>query len=94
MFLNRGTVLRVILDGKERLLIGAMKRQSGDVLSGGRVTEQLTMQVPFSVIERLSRATKLEMQIGLEEFELTPQQIADLREWVKRFPSEQSKLKS
>jgi hypothetical protein len=93
VFLKSGTTLRVILDSKERLLVGEMIRSPGDVLTTGRVTEQLRLQVPFSAIERLSKASKIEMQIGLEEFGLTANQIDDLKLWVRQFPSAQSKSK-
>lgn len=92
VFLTTGTVLRMILDGKERLLIGEMKRSPGEVLKTGRgVIEQLSLRVPFSLIEQMSKASKLEMQVGLEEFELTRSQLDDLRQWVRQFPAAQSK---
>jgi len=80
-----GNDVRLILDGKERLNLGEMKRVTADVVSGG-VLEALDLEIPFTTLEKLSKASSIEMRIGTTEFELAPQQIEDLKAFVARFP--------
>jgi hypothetical protein len=80
-----GNDLRLILNGSERLNPGDMKRVAADVVSGG-VLETLDLEIPFPTFEKLSKASQIEMRIGSTEFELAPRQIADLKEFVARFP--------
>lgn len=91
-YLNGPNTLRLILDDNERLSLGTMKR-SGEVLKTGRVSEVLIIDdVPLATIERLSKATKIEMQAGQDEFEMKGPQISDIQDWVSRFPGAQPKL--
>lgn len=69
-----------------------MKRITNDVQSRGRgVIERLALEVPFATIENLSKAVKLEMRLGSDEFELNKHQLDDLREWVDQFPAARTK---
>ena len=91
-YLTGPNTLRVILDGHERIFVGDMKRTYDKVLDGRHVVEQLAMvDVPFSILEKLSRASKIEMQLASDEFELKPNQINDLKDWVNHFPAAKSK---
>ena len=88
IYLKQTNTLRFILDGRERLDLGVMSRTSGDVLNGARgvrVVDQISLSVPFAVIEKLANVNKLEMQVSEDEFEFTQRQLADLKEWVSRF---------
>lgn len=80
-----GNDFRLILDGSERLNLGDMKRVTADVVSGG-VLETLNLEIPFTTLEKLSKASTIEMRIGPTEFELDPRQIEDLKAFVARFP--------
>ena len=80
-----GNDFRLILDGSERLNLGDMKRVTADVVSGG-VVEALDLEIPFSTLEKLSKASTIEMRIRTTEFELVPRQIEDLKAFVARFP--------
>jgi hypothetical protein len=80
-----GNDFRLILDGSERLNLGDMKRVAADVVSGG-VLETLNLEIPFSTLEKLSKASTIEMRIGATEFELDSRQIEDLKAFVARFP--------
>jgi hypothetical protein len=62
-----------------------MKRVTADAVSGG-VLETLALEIPFATLEKLSRASTIEMRIGTTEFELVPRQIEDLKAFVARFP--------
>lgn len=85
--------LLLLLDGQDRMSLGEMKRANSDVLSRGRgVIEQLAlMDVSFSAIEKLSKASTLEMKIGPDEFTLKKGQLFDLRDWVEKFPAARTK---
>ena len=80
-----GNDFRLILDGSERLNLGDMKRVTADVVSGG-VLETLDLEIPFTTLEKLSKASQIEMRIGTTEFELVSRQIEDLKAFVARFP--------
>lgn len=79
-----GNDFRLILDGSERLYLGDMKRASTEVVSGG-VLEWLELAIPFTTLEKLSKASTIEMRIGTTEFELAPRQIEHLKAFVARF---------
>lgn len=85
VYSKTGNDFRLILDGKERLNLGDMKRVTADVVSGG-VLETLNLEIPFTTLEKLSKASTIEMRIGTTEFELVPSQIEDLKTFVARFP--------
>lgn len=92
LYLKTENTMRVILDGKDRLTIGTMKRVGSKVLrTGNRVIEELDTGTSFPTIERLARGNKVEIQIGISEFELKPEHIQDLKKWIERFPTAQSK---
>jgi hypothetical protein len=90
IFLNTINTLRFIINGEERLTIGKMERIDSNVRSGG-VREVLGIEIPFSLAVKLSRASKLEAQIGLYEFELKPEQIAEIKRFVSYFPAAERK---
>ena len=85
MYGKTGNDLRLILNGSERLNLGDMKRVGADVVAGG-VLETLNLEIPFTTLEKLSKASQIEMRIGTTEFELLPSQIEDLKAFVARFP--------
>jgi len=91
VYLKSPTLLQVIIDGKTRATLGEMVRVTSEVEPRGRgVTEQVRLMLPFGVIAELSNATKLEMRVGPDEFDLKKEQLQDLREWVRRFPAAKS----
>lgn len=94
MYLESEHELRLLVNGTERIKLGDMKRVHSEIGSYGKVTESLLLEVSFSVIETLARAGKIEMQIGIYEFELKPEQIDQLKEWVSRFPAAQTKRRT
>ena len=85
IYSKTGNNFRLILDATERLNLGDMKRVTADVVSGG-VQESLDLEIPFTTLEKLSKASSIEMRIGTTEFELGPGQIEDLKAFVARFP--------
>jgi hypothetical protein len=88
LYLRTPNLLQVIIDGETRSTLGEMKRIDSDVLKrSSGVVEQLRLDVPFSVIQRLSKANKIEMRAGPDEFELTKSQIEDIRDWMQHFPA-------
>lgn len=85
-----GAPFQVIVNESTRMNLGAMKREHAEVVTGGRgVIEQLLLDVPFASMEKLSAGHTVEIRIGDDEFTLTPAQIADLKDWVGRFPAAQ-----
>jgi hypothetical protein len=91
-YLREPRLIQVIIDGKTRATLGDARRINSEVgRPGGRVVEQLILDLPFSAIESLSRATKLEMRIDSDEIEFSSLQMKDLRDWVDRFPAAKTK---
>lgn len=62
-----------------------MARTNSDVFSGV-VMEQIAVNAPLSTLERLAKASKIEMRISNDEFECSKDQISDLSDFVARFP--------
>lgn len=88
VYLKSPNVIQIILDDKTRATLGEAKRVNSEIQSRGRgVIEQLNLEVPATVILKLSEAKRLEMKIGPDEVEFTTSQIADLRDWVEKFPA-------
>lgn len=84
MFLTGSRTLRVILNDKERDTLGEMKVADSRTTRGG-VLEQLVLSIPFKSAVRLSQSNKVEMQVGLLEFQLTGAQIDALKDFISRF---------
>jgi hypothetical protein len=84
IYRETGNDFRLILDNSERLNLGDMKRVTMEVVSGG-VLESLDLAIPFTTLEKLSKASTIEMRIGTTEFELVPRQIEHLKAFVARF---------
>lgn len=82
-FLKTDNTLRVIQDGK-RYEVGRFKRVNSDTAPSG-VFEVLVLEVPFAVVERMSRASKLEIQVGKYESEITPPAIRNIKRWATWF---------
>lgn len=94
LYLRSPNLCQAILDGETRVTLGDMKRINSEVRTRGRgVIEQLELEVPFSVLEKLSKATKLEMRIGSDEFVMSDGQLSDIREWADHFPAAKSGVK-
>jgi hypothetical protein len=87
MYLRGPTLLQVIMDGTKRATLGEMKRYNASVVREGGVEEQLRLDVPFAVVEHLSKAHTLEVRVGSDEFVLSRPQLSDLGEWIKKFPA-------
>jgi hypothetical protein len=85
MFINGPRTLRVILSDKDRDTLGEMRRADSRVLRSGGVMEQLLLNVPFKTVVKLSQSNKVEMQVGLLEFQLTGAQLDALKDFVSRF---------
>jgi hypothetical protein len=81
LFLDNETILRVILNDKERIILGKMSRTSSDV-ERGYVSELLTLVISNKDLNKLANAKKVEMQVGRIEFELTEAILADLKEFA------------
>ena len=93
-YLRGPNTLRLIINGDRRLTLGEMKRVS-EVAKGGKVIELMTIEnFSFSTIEDLAKAKKIEMQLGLDEFEMKGSQISDIQDWISRFPAAHRKPKS
>lgn len=82
-FLKTNNTLRIIQDG-ERYEIGKLDIVDSEVLSSG-VTELLAREVPFTTIEKLSQASKLEIQVGRYEAEIKPDAVKNIKRWVAWF---------
>ena len=57
---------------------GTATRQQGESVTG---------RVPVDTLERMTAAANVSGKLGLTSFRLTPQQLADLREFMKRLGS-------
>ena len=85
MFSTGPRTLRVILSDKDRDTFGEMTRADSRVMRNGGVMEQLVLAIPFKSVVRLSQSSKVEMQVGLLEFQLTGTQIDALKDFITRF---------
>ena len=85
VYLKLTNTLRFSLNDSERLELGILIRTASDVLRSGRVAEQIALTVPFATAVKLSKASKLEMQVSRDEFVFTKEQLADMRDWVNHF---------
>jgi len=85
IYLKQTNTLRFILNGTERLNLGVMSRGASEVMHKSGVIEQIALIVPFAVIQKLANSTKVEMQVSSDEFQLTQEQLADMKDWVSRF---------
>lgn len=85
IFLKQTNTLRMIVNGSERLDFGIMVRTNSDVFNGG-VMEQLAAPIALSTVERLAKASKIEVQVSNDEFGFSKDQISDLKDFVSRFP--------
>lgn len=63
-----------------RMQINTVGRDTGVRQQG----ESVTARIPVDTLERLTAASSVSGTLGLMTFRLTPQQLADLREFVKR----------
>ncbi len=83
--------LRLTVDGAPvevpvadyRMQINTVGRDTGNRQQG----ESVTAQVPIATLERLTAASSVSGTLGPMSFQLTPQQLADVREFVKRLGS-------
>lgn len=82
-FQRTDNTVRVIQDG-ERYELGRMRIVSSDITENG-VIEHLALDVPISSLEKISRATKFEMQIGRYEVALKPEAVHDIKRWLDTF---------
>lgn len=88
MYLNGPNLLQVIVDGTHRATLGEMKRLDSDVDRRGRgVQERLILDVPFTAIERLANASRVEVRVGPDEFELKKKDLLNLKDWLAKFPA-------
>ncbi|MDR1529897.1 MAG: hypothetical protein LBS40_05810 [Burkholderiales bacterium] len=73
-----------LADG-ERIKTPDANLVSSDKMKYGRVSEAIKQShVEKATIEKIANAKKAEFQICLDEFELTPDEQAELREFLKR----------
>lgn len=87
IYLRGPNLLQVIIDDKQRATLGELKRVASDVMRGGRgVVEQLRLDVPFSVVQKLGGASRVEIRTGPDEVELTKRQLLDIQDWIRKFP--------
>lgn len=84
VFLKTTNTFRVLYNETDRYELGQMKRIAGDVVNGG-VVETLYLEVSMSDIDKLSKAKKLEIQVGPLESEIKPEQIASIERWLRMF---------
>jgi hypothetical protein len=71
----------MLINSTERLNFGEMRRVTSDVEAGG-VEEQLAVFTTLDMIDKLSKAERIEVQIGPAEFEFTKREIGDLRDFL------------
>jgi hypothetical protein len=84
VFLGTANHFRVLYNDSERYTLGTMRRVSSDI-DYGSVVETLYLDVTMDDIEKLSKANKLEIQIGPLESEIKTEQIASIGRWLKLF---------
>ncbi len=63
--------------------VGAAGRAAGARQKG----ESVVARVPIDTLRRLSEASSVSGRLGRTTFQLSPQQLADLREFSKRLGS-------
>lgn len=74
--------LSCLADGKPIQLPAS--KHSGDI-GRGSVSEHVSVMIPFSIIEQLSKCEKLEFQLCSVEFSLSRNEMEDLRAFVEAF---------
>lgn len=84
VFLNTSNDLRVLYNDSEHYSLGRMKCIRSEAAHGG-VEEVLYLEVTLKDIEKLSKANKLEIQIGPLESEIKPEQRASIKHWLEMF---------
>lgn len=81
-----GNEWRLLLDGKERIILGTANRSVTDVRSG-YVLEGLSLeQIPLETIEKIAHAKTVEMRINTIEFQLKPDHLEQIKEFLSRLP--------
>lgn len=75
---------RLILNDSHRLLLGTAKRLVD--IKRGKWFETLTITLPIAHLRRIADASKVAMQIGFTEFELSPAHMRQIKEFVARLP--------
>jgi len=88
LYLRSPNLLQAIVDGNTRVTIGDMKRITSEVDARGRgVIEQLSLEVPFGAVEKLSPGT-VSPGCGMRPTLPMRSRLIEPRTVIMRWPSE------
>lgn len=79
--------IKLLLDGE--LMDLGEARHSGDTVGSG-VSENVTVHLTVKDLSRLLNAKKIEVQLGIEEFELKDEHLEAMRDFASRLPTGES----